>query len=125
MYQIAKRWRFDAAHHLDGLPDGHKCARVHGHTWTVEVRLTATQLTPPGFVTDFGDLAPFGGYLASALDHRDLNAVLDFPPTSELLAKHLAEWFISHVQPGIQGALSAVRVSETPSSWAEYRVENS
>ncbi len=125
MFLIAKRWRFDAAHHLDGLPEGHKCARVHGHTWNVEVSVTSAQLTPPGFVTDFGDLASFGAYLAAELDHRDLNEVLDFPPTSERLAEHLAGWFIDHVQPTIPGRLAAVRVSETPTSWAEYRVEDS
>jgi 6-pyruvoyltetrahydropterin/6-carboxytetrahydropterin synthase len=123
MFQIAKRWSFDAAHHLDALPEGHKCGRVHGHTWTVEVALSAAMLTPPGFVTDFGDLAPFGSYLATTLDHRDLNEVLDFPPTSELLAEHLATWFISNAQPNIPGRLVAVRVSETPNSWAEFRVE--
>jgi 6-pyruvoyltetrahydropterin/6-carboxytetrahydropterin synthase len=125
MYQISKRWSFDAAHHLVGLPEGHKCARVHGHTWTVQVFLTARSLTPPGFVTDFGDLAPFGVYLATTLDHRDLNEIFDFPPTSEALAEHLAEWFVSHVQPRVPGRLRAVRVSETPSSWAQYEVAES
>jgi 6-pyruvoyltetrahydropterin/6-carboxytetrahydropterin synthase len=123
MFQITKRWRFDAAHHLDGLVDGHKCARVHGHTWTVEVTLAAAQLAPPGFVTDFGDLTAFGEYLATAFDHRDLNTVVDFPPTSERLAEHLAAWFMANVQPGVPGRLTAVRVSETPSSWAEYLLE--
>ena len=125
MFLIAKRWHFDAAHHLDDLPEGHKCARVHGHTWNVEVRVTAAQLMSPGFVTDFGDLAPFGAYLTAELDHRDLNEVFDFPPTSERLAEHLATWIIQHLQPTIPGRLAAVRVSETPATWAEYRVDES
>jgi 6-pyruvoyltetrahydropterin/6-carboxytetrahydropterin synthase len=123
VYRISKKWTFDAAHHLDGLPDGHKCARVHGHTWTVEVVLAAATLTGPGFVTDFGDLAPLGRYLAETLDHRDLNEVLDVAPTSEHLARHVAQWFLEHVQPNVAGRLVAVRVSETPTSAAEYLLE--
>ncbi|MGV9254923.1 6-pyruvoyl trahydropterin synthase family protein [Streptomyces sp. NPDC003697] len=43
-------------------------------------------------------------------------------PTSESLARYLAEWFVAEVEPGISGRLRAVRVSETASSWAEYEV---
>ncbi|MBX7267526.1 6-carboxytetrahydropterin synthase [Micromonospora sp. Llam7] len=123
MYRISKRWTFDAAHHLDGLPDGHKCARVHGHTWAVEVVLAAAALTGPGFVTDFGELAPLGRYIDDTLDHRDLNEVLDVPPTSENLARHVADWFLGNLQAQVAGRLVAVRVSETPTSAAEYVLE--
>ena len=85
---IGKRFSFDAAHHLPGLPEGHKCARQHGHTYTVEVILAADALTGPGFVVDFGDLEPLRAYLDATFDHRDLNTVVDFPPTSEHLARH-------------------------------------
>jgi 6-pyruvoyltetrahydropterin/6-carboxytetrahydropterin synthase len=90
----------------------------------VEVVVTAQRLVPPGFVTDFGDLAPLGEYIKTALDHRNLNDVLKVEPTSEALAEHLAEWFREHVEPAIAGRLSAVRVWETPSSWAEFTVED-
>jgi 6-pyruvoyltetrahydropterin/6-carboxytetrahydropterin synthase len=123
VYRISRRWSFDAAHHLDGLPAGHKCARNHGHTYTVEVVLAAEHLIPPGFVTDFGDLAPLGEYLTQTFDHRDLTDVLPEPPTSEHLARHLADWFLTHLQPRLSGRLVAVRVSETPTSTAEYLVD--
>lgn len=123
MYRIRKRWTFDAAHHLVGLPEGHKCARVHGHTWTVEVTVQAATLVPPGFVTDFAELAPLGAYLAATFDHRDLNTAMDTEPTSENLARHLADWFIAHVEATIPGRLESVAVSETPTSVAEYRPE--
>lgn len=35
MYRIGKRFMFEAAHHLPDLPEGHKCARLHGHSYTV------------------------------------------------------------------------------------------
>lgn len=121
---VGRRFSFDAAHHLASLPEGHKCRRTHGHTYTVEVCLGAPLLSGPGFVTDFGDLVPFGDYIKAQLDHRDLNEVLDFEPTSELIAGHLATWFIEHLQPRIPGQLRWLRVSETPSTWAQYTVDD-
>jgi 6-pyruvoyltetrahydropterin/6-carboxytetrahydropterin synthase len=121
-YQLGKRFSFDAAHRLSGLPAGHKCGRVHGHTYTVEVVVGAEELSGPGFVTDFGELGALGAYIEEQFDHRDLVEVLDVEPTSERIAAHLADWFTRNVEPGIPGRLVAVRVSETPSTWAEYRV---
>ncbi|MFD3328588.1 6-pyruvoyl tetrahydropterin synthase family protein [Streptomyces sp. NPDC058701] len=121
MYRIRKTFGpFSAGHHLQGLPQGHKCARPHGHNYTVEVVVVSRQLTEPGFVTDFGDLKPFGQYAKQQMDHQDLNEVFDFPPTSERIAHHLADWFIAHLEPVIDGRLEAVRVSETDATWAEY-----
>lgn len=124
-YRIGKTFTFDAAHQLAGLPAGHKCARLHGHTYTVEIVLAGKRLEEPGFVTDFADLAPFKRYLDAQLDHRLLNEQLPCEPTSENLARHLAEWFLQHLQPHIGGRLERVRVSETGSSWAEIEVAGS
>ncbi|WDT53520.1 6-pyruvoyl trahydropterin synthase family protein [Streptomyces sp. G7(2002)] len=121
-YRIGKSFAFDAAHRLAGLPEGHKCGRLHGHTYTVEIVVTACGVTAPGFVTDFGNLAPVKKYLDEHLDHRSLNDVLPCEPTSENLARFLAEWFVETVEPTIDGRLEKVRVSETPSSWAEFEV---
>jgi 6-pyruvoyltetrahydropterin/6-carboxytetrahydropterin synthase len=122
-YTIGKQFGFSASHCLPGLPAGHKCGRLHGHNYEVEVVVTADVLTGPGFVTDFGDLAPVRTYLDATFDHRDLNEALDVPPTSENLAAHLAVWFVAHVEPQIPGRLVSVRVSETDSTWAQYTPE--
>ncbi|MDP4511755.1 6-pyruvoyl trahydropterin synthase family protein [Nonomuraea turcica] len=119
---IGKEFTFEASHRLHRLPDGHKCARPHGHSYQVTVELAADELTGPGFVTDFGDLSPFGTYLDEHFDHRDLNDVLDVEPTSELLALHLARWFLDNVQPIIAGRLVAVTVSETRKTWARCTI---
>lgn len=121
-FSIGKSFRFEAAHRLQSLGPGHKCERLHGHTYHVELLLTADELTGPGFVTDFGDLAPFGRFLGENLDHRFLNEVLPCEPTSELLARYLAEWFVTNLEPGIPGRLTAVRVSETPASRATFEI---
>ncbi len=120
MYRIGKQFTFEAAHHLPGLPAGHKCARAHGHSYTAEFVLASDRLTPPGFVADFGDLAPVRRYIAAALDHRDLNEVLDAEPTSEAIAEHLASWFAGHLADELPARLALVRVWETATSYAEY-----
>ncbi|MGH3518336.1 MAG: 6-pyruvoyl trahydropterin synthase family protein [Haloechinothrix sp.] len=103
------------------LPETHKCRRNHGHNYMVTVTLTADGLNGYGFVTDFGDLAPFRDYLKTTFDHRRLNDQLDFHPTSELLAVHFGRWFIDNVEPDIHGRLVSVEVSETSSSSARWR----
>ncbi|MFJ6381429.1 6-pyruvoyl trahydropterin synthase family protein [Kitasatospora sp. NPDC092039] len=122
-HRIGKAFRFEAAHFLPGLPQGHQCARMHGHSYAVEFALTADRLVAPGFVTDFGELAPVKQLIDSTLDHRVLNDVLPVVPTSENLAGWLACWFVEHVEPSLPGRLVSVRVSETASSWAEFVLE--
>lgn len=121
VYRIGKRFNFEAAHWLSGLVEGHQCGRLHGHSYTVEVVLEATELSGPGFVVDFGELAPLKRHLDEHFDHRVLNEVGDGEPTSENLAKALFEWCSAHI-PFPEGAvIAAVRVSETATTWAEYR----
>jgi 6-pyruvoyltetrahydropterin/6-carboxytetrahydropterin synthase len=120
MFRIGKRFSFDAAHVLHGLPAEHKCGRLHGHTYTVEIELSATGLAGPGFVVDFAELAAFGQYVKDVFDHRLLNDVLNVEPTSERLAEHFYDWCRDRLPAPAAAAMVAVRVSETPSTWAEY-----
>ena len=116
MFRIWKHFRFSASHVLTGLPEGHQCGRLHGHNYTVELELTSPGVDVTGFVRDFGELKPFKVYIDEYLDHQHLNAVFDFNPTAENMAKCLYEKF-SVMWPEI----TAIRVQETESSWAEYR----
>ncbi|PZG44541.1 6-carboxytetrahydropterin synthase QueD [Spongiactinospora gelatinilytica] len=120
MYVIAKRFAFSASHRLDLLPEGHPCRRDHGHNYVVEIRLTAQELDPYGFVADFSELTPVRDHLADTYDHRCLNDVLE-QPTCERLARRLYRWCSDNLP--VAHLLRAVRVSETPSTWAEYREE--
>lgn len=115
MYTITKQFSFSASHQLDGLPEDHKCARTHGHNYLVEVCLTAPVINEIGFVVDYGDLNPLKDYIDTNLDHRHLNDVLPFQPSAENLARHFYEWCKARWPQ-----VSAVRVSETPKTWAEY-----
>jgi 6-pyruvoyltetrahydropterin/6-carboxytetrahydropterin synthase len=119
VYTIAKQFSFEASHQLPGLPDGHKCGRMHGHSYTAEVVLTARVLRDPGFVMDFGDLKPVGAYLDTVADHRTLNDLIP-NPTSENLARHLYTWVLDNLTIPNGVILEKVRISETATSWAEY-----
>ncbi|GIL29055.1 6-pyruvoyl trahydropterin synthase family protein [Actinocatenispora comari] len=119
-YRIGKTLSFEAAHHLPGLPEGHKCGRSHGHSYQVTVVLAADDLVPPGFVVDFGDLSPLRSYIDDQLDHRNLNDVLDIPPTSERLARHFYDWCVEHLPLHDGVTIGSVRVSETAATFAEY-----
>jgi 6-pyruvoyltetrahydropterin/6-carboxytetrahydropterin synthase len=122
MFAIGKSFTFEAAHHLDGLPEGHKCARPHGHSYRVEVILENEALTGPGFVADFATLMPVKAFLDGQWDHHYLNDVLAAgQPTCENLARHLFEWCRLNLDQQTALLVAAVRVSETPATWAEYR----
>lgn len=116
MYTIAKRFDFAASHVIEGLPEGHPCGRLHGHNYTVEVILSGEELNQVGFVVDYRDLAAFKRLIDEELDHRHLNDVLPCPTTAENLARFLCE-----KARGLWTQVVAVRVSETPKTWAEYR----
>ncbi|MEQ9258995.1 MAG: 6-pyruvoyl tetrahydropterin synthase family protein [Roseovarius sp.] len=117
MYRITKEFAFSASHQLFGLPEHHQCARLHGHNYVVRVELASAALDAHGFVRDYLELAPFKAYIDEELDHRHLNDVLgDDCVTAERLAKHLYDWCAARWPE-----VSAVSVSETPKTWAEYR----
>ena len=116
MYRIAKRFEFSASHQLTHLPDGHQCARLHGHNYVVEVELQADALNADAFVLDYGEMRPFKEFIDAQLDHRHLNDFM-IKPTAELLAS----WLYEKARAMFGATVAAVRVMETPKTVAEYR----
>jgi 6-pyruvoyltetrahydropterin/6-carboxytetrahydropterin synthase len=117
MYIIAKRFAFSASHVIGGLPAQHPCAQLHGHNYEVEVVLISRELDAVGFVRDYRELAELKEFIDDNLDHRHLNDVLGHDQTtSETIAKWLYDWCKLRWPE-----VAAVRVSETPKTWAEYR----
>lgn len=122
MYHITKKWTFDAAHKLIGLPEEHHCTRMHGHTYTVELTLASEILDEVGMVVDYTKLDSFGVMLKDCFDHRVLNEVVDFNPTAENLAKEfyrLACLWTKSSWMG-KGRIVAVTVKETEKTSATY-----
>ncbi len=116
MFRISKEFHFSASHQLAHLRADHQCARLHGHNYIVVVELAAPALNGDGFVRDYHELAPLKTYIDSHFDHRHLNDVLNEPSTAENLARHFFDWCRARWPE-----VSAVKVSETPKTWAEYR----
>ncbi len=117
MFKISKEFHFSASHQLCRMPSGHQCARLHGHNYIVVVELAAAELDACGFVRDYQELAPFKQMLDDRFDHRHLNEVLGHDAvTAEFLARHFYDWCKARWTE-----TAAVRVSETPKTWAEFR----
>lgn len=117
MYRIEKRFSFAASHTIGGLPDDHPCARLHGHNYEVAVVLESDALDGRGFVRDYRELSALKEFLDARFDHRHLNEVFGHDrTTAEEIAAFLYAW-CKQRWPEV----AAVRVSETPRTWAEYR----
>lgn len=112
MMTIERVWTFEAAHHLVGLSPGHKCAEVHGHSYTVRAEVTG-EVGPLGWVLDYAEMDAAWASLYRRLDHQNLNLVIEQPT-----AENLARWIFERLAlPG----LAAVSVSETGRSSATWR----
>ncbi len=115
--EIFRKFRIEAAHLLPNVPDGHKCARLHGHSFQITIHICGPVESESGWVMDFADLKRVFQPLYEQLDHHYLNDVEGLQnPTSENLAK----WVWERLHPGVPG-LTKVVVDETCSSGCEYR----
>ncbi|MFF2192274.1 6-pyruvoyl tetrahydropterin synthase family protein [Streptomyces sp. NPDC058157] len=120
MLTITKEFHFSASHVLDRLPSWHPCARMHGHNYAVVIELSGRRedLTEAGFVRDYRDLDAFKRWMDETFDHRHLNEALGggISPSAENLAVWIFDQWTERIPE-----LTAVRISETPKTWAEYR----
>jgi 6-pyruvoyltetrahydropterin/6-carboxytetrahydropterin synthase len=117
---IYKIFTFEAAHRLPNVPEGHKCARLHGHSFEVTLFVSGPVDDVTGWVVDFADVkAAFKPYLKQ-LDHYYLNDIEGLEnPTSE----NIARWIWAKVKPGLAG-LSKVQVKETCTAGCIYAGED-
>lgn len=120
MWRISKKFKFEASHSLPGLPEGHQCGRLHGHSYTVEIAITGLNLVGPGWLLDFGEFQSIKELIDGEFDHRHLNDVVDFSPTSELLARYFFEKAVELLPLDPSMRVLYARVSETLATFAEY-----
>jgi 6-pyruvoyltetrahydropterin/6-carboxytetrahydropterin synthase len=114
--EIFREFTFEAAHRLPYVPEGHKCARLHGHSYRVEVRVGGEVGSESGWVVDFAEISTAFEPLHAVLDHHYLNDVPGLEnPTSEILAK----WIWDRLAPSL-GGLREVIVRETCTSGCSY-----
>ncbi|MFE9869792.1 6-carboxytetrahydropterin synthase QueD [Micromonospora sp. NPDC005686] len=114
--EIYREFTFEAAHRLPRVPDGHKCARLHGHSYKVQVHVRGDVDPATGWVMDFAEIKKAFRPLHDQLDHFYLNDVPGLDnPTSENLARWIWERLIDQLP------LSEILVRETCTSGCVYR----
>ena len=118
--EIWKAFTLESAHRLPNVPPGHKCARVHGHSFRVEIHLAGELDAHLGWVQDFADIAAVFQPLVEQLDHRYLN---DVPGLENPTSEQLARWIWMRLKPALP-LLAQVVVHETCTCGAIYRGEN-
>src|SRR5437588_8181447 len=102
--EIFKEFTIEAAHRLPHVPEGHKCAQLHGHSFRLELHVTGPVGDDTGWLMDFADIKAAFQPFYDQLDHHYLNEVDGLAnPTSE----HLARWIWCRVRPALP-YLSAV-----------------
>jgi 6-pyruvoyltetrahydropterin/6-carboxytetrahydropterin synthase len=115
--ELFKDFDFEAAHHLPHVPPGHKCGRLHGHSFKVRLSVTGSVDPVTGWVIDFADIKASFKTVLDRLDHYYLNEIPGLEnPTSE----NLARWIWHQLDGHLEG-LSAVEVRETCTSGCIYR----
>ena len=114
---IYKEFHFEAAHRLPHVPEGHQCARLHGHSFHARILLSGNVGTDTGWVMDFSEVKAAFAPLHEQLDHRYLNDIPGLEnPTSENIARWIWQRLISELPQ-----LSAVEIRETCTSGCIYR----
>lgn len=116
---IYKVFIVEAAHRLPNVPAGHKCGRLHGHSFKIEIHLSGDVADETGWVQDFADIKKVFEPFYEQLDHHYLNDVEGLEnPTSE----NFARWIWNRIQPQLP-LLSKVIVNETCTCGCIYRGE--
>jgi 6-pyruvoyltetrahydropterin/6-carboxytetrahydropterin synthase len=115
--EIFKDFRIESAHWLPNVPPGHKCSRLHGHSFRISIHVAGPIDPHLGWVCDFADIKQAFAPLFEQLDHRCLNEIPGLEnPTSE----RLAAWIWERLKPALP-LLSRIVIHETCTSGCEYR----
>lgn len=114
---IFKIFTIESAHRLPRVPEGHKCARLHGHSFRIEVHVRGEPEADTGWVMDYAEIKAAFAPLHAQLDHNYLNDIEGLDnPTSEQLAR----WIWKRLLPALPG-LHKVVVHETCTAGSIYR----
>ena len=117
--EIYKEFIIEAAHLLPNLPEGHKCRRLHGHSFHIEVHVTGEVEKETGWVMDYAEISRLFLPVFEMLDHHFLNEIDGLEnPTSE----NLARW-IWHRLKSVLPGLSSIVVRETCTAGCIYKGE--
>ena len=115
--ELRKTFQIEAAHRLPNVPTGHKCARLHGHSWRIEVSIEGPVGNDTGWVMDYAELKAAFQPIHDRIDHNYLNEIPGLEnPTSE----RLAVWLWNELKPRLPLLIELV-IAETCTSRCVYR----
>ena len=116
---LSKTFRFEAAHFLPTFPEGHKCRRLHGHSFEFGVEVAGEMDPAKGYLIDYGEIKRIVDPIVKRLDHYYLNDIEGLEnPTSEMVAV----WLWNRIRPELP-LLSRIVVYETCTSRCDYAGE--
>lgn len=115
--ELRKTFQIEAAHRLPNVPVGHKCARLHGHSWRIEVAIEGPIGKDTGWVMDFADLKAAFQPIYDRIDHQYLN---DIPGLENPTSERMAIWIWNELKP-LLPLLSELVIAETCTSRCVYR----
>jgi 6-pyruvoyltetrahydropterin/6-carboxytetrahydropterin synthase len=105
---VMKEFTFEAAHFLPNVPEGHKCKRLHGHSYRVRVEIEGVVREPIGMVVDYADVkGMFDELVTDVLDHRLLNEI---PGLENSTSENLSRWIFSRLDEALPPELILVDV---------------
>lgn len=114
--EIFKDFTFEAAHRLPNIPEGHKCARLHGHSFRVRIYVGGAVSENSGWIIDFADIKEIVQPVIDELDHQCLNDITRLEnPTSE----NIAIWIWRKIEKSLPG-LCRIIVQENCTSGCVY-----
>ena len=121
MFRLKRKYEFHAARKLTALEENHPCGDLHGHTFSVTIKISGDKLTREGWIMDFYDIdTHFNEKIHSTLDHKYLNEIEGLSnPTTE----HIAKWIWRKLKNDLIG-LHSVSVSEGNSYGCKYYGDN-
>lgn len=114
--ELSRKYNFSAAHYLPNVPEGHKCRRLHGHSYEIEVAIRGEVDPQSGWLTDYGAIDAQVDPLVAEVDHRTLNEI---PGLENATSEHLCGWFWERLQEQLPG-LYRVSVAETCAAACHY-----
>lgn len=114
--RLSKSFTFEAAHALPTFPEGHKCRRLHGHSFRVEIHVEGEVDEQVGYLVDYGQIKAACEPIRQQLDHYHLNEI---PGLENPTAENLGRWIWQRLKPNLP-LLSAVVINETCTSSCTY-----
>lgn len=112
---VGKEFRFEAAHSLPHLPEGHKCRNLHGHSYRFRVDIKGPIDPRDGFVIDYAEISKHVDPIVARLDHQNLDEIF----TKATTAENIAIWLFREVEDRV-GRCERVTLWETPTSVVIY-----